>query len=88
MEIKNFTFFFLRIKSGCWDSNNVFIYATSNRLKYALFTGDYGIIKTLAEPLYLAQGRGKKVTAMDRELNVRTFVTLLFVSYLITHLKF
>lgn len=62
-----------KIKSGCWDTNNVFIYATSNHLKYALFTGDYGIIKTLAEPLYLAQARGKKVTAVDRELNVRTF---------------
>jgi len=62
-----------KIKSGAWDGSNVFIYSTSNHLKYALATGDHGIIKTLNDPVYLSQVKGKSVTAIDRELQVKTF---------------
>jgi len=62
-----------KIKSGAWDGSSVFIYSTSNHLKYALATGDHGIIKTLNDPIYLSQVKGKTVTAIDRELQVKTF---------------
>ncbi len=28
-----------RVKSGCWEDANVFIYTTSNHIKYALLNG-------------------------------------------------
>lgn len=32
----------IRVKSGAWDDSNVFIYTTSNHIKYALINGlDY-----------------------------------------------
>jgi len=63
-----------KIKSGCWDENFVFIYSTSNHLKYALPSGDHGIIKTLTDPLYLARVHGNRVVAIDRELNIQNYV--------------
>jgi coatomer protein complex subunit alpha (xenin) len=62
----------VRIKSGCWDvAKNIFIYATSNHIKYALQFGDKGIIRTLDTPLYLVRSSGNTVHCLDREGKVR-----------------
>jgi len=44
-----------RVKSGIWDDNGVFIYTTSNHIKYAISNGDHGIIRTLNLPVYLTR---------------------------------
>ncbi len=39
-----------RVKSGAWDEGgNVFIYTTSNHIKYVLNSGDHGIIRTFIQ---------------------------------------
>ena len=43
----------IRIKSGAWDGNDVFVFSTLNHIKYLLVTGDHGIIRTLEVPLYI-----------------------------------
>lgn len=46
----------VRVKSGAWDSSNkIFIYTTVNHVKYALPSGDTGIIRTLDVPIYLTK---------------------------------
>ncbi|KAJ0025402.1 hypothetical protein Pint_09052 [Pistacia integerrima] len=40
----------IRIKSGAWDENGVFIYTTLNHIKYCLPNGDSGIVRTLDAP--------------------------------------
>jgi coatomer protein complex subunit alpha (xenin) len=56
-----------RIKSGAWDDSGVFIYTTSNHIKYALTNGDYGIIRTLDLPIYITRIRDTSVYCLDRE---------------------
>ena len=56
-----------RVKSGTWDDNGVFIYTTSNHIKYAITNGDHGIIRTLHLPVYLTRMRGDQVFLLDRE---------------------
>uniref|UniRef100_A0A915E442 Coatomer subunit alpha n=1 Tax=Ditylenchus dipsaci TaxID=166011 RepID=A0A915E442_9BILA len=56
-----------RIKSGAWDENGVFIYTTSNHIKYALTAGDHGIIRTLDLPIYLLAVRGARLYCLNRE---------------------
>jgi coatomer protein complex subunit alpha (xenin) len=34
-----------RVKSGTWDDSGVFVYTTSNHIKYAITNGDHGIIR-------------------------------------------
>ncbi|GAM20654.1 hypothetical protein SAMD00019534_038290 [Acytostelium subglobosum LB1] len=58
-------------KSGVWDEHGVFIYTTSNHLKYLLPNGDNGTIKTIDTTLYLTGVKGSKVFAMDREFKKR-----------------
>jgi len=60
-----------RVKSATWDENGVLIYTTSNHIKYALLTGDHGIIRTLELPLYLTRVKGNKVYCLDREVRPR-----------------
>ena len=40
-----------RVKSATWDENGVLIYTTSNHIKYALLTGDHGIIRSSHQPI-------------------------------------
>lgn len=47
-----------RVKSGAWDEQGVFLYTTSNHIKYALTSGDYGIIRTLDVPIYITFAKG------------------------------
>ena len=54
-------------RSGAWDEQGVFVYTTSNHVKYVLpTTGDYGIIRTLDMPLYIVAARGSQLFCLDR----------------------
>eukprot|EP00033_Pygsuia_biforma_P002814 GCRY01003108.1.p1 GENE.GCRY01003108.1~~GCRY01003108.1.p1 ORF type:complete len:1215 (+),score=402.83 GCRY01003108.1:394-4038(+) len=65
----------IRIKSGAFSPNGVFIYSTLNHLKYVLPNGDGGIIKTLDNPMYIAciDPSGNVVYGLDRDGHVRSF---------------
>lgn len=56
-----------RVKSGTWDDQGVFVYTTSNHIKYAITNGDHGIIRTLNLPVYLTRMKGNQVFLLDRE---------------------
>ncbi|CAL8124546.1 unnamed protein product [Orchesella dallaii] len=61
-----------KVKSGAWDeSSNTFLYTTSNHIKYALTTGDNGILRTLQAPLYLTKVKNNQLIFLDREGKVR-----------------
>ncbi|KAF2073066.1 hypothetical protein CYY_005621 [Polysphondylium violaceum] len=59
-------------KTGIWDENGVFIYNTSNHLKYLLQNGDSGTIRTLETTVYITGVKGSKVFAIDRDLKNRS----------------
>lgn len=61
----------IRVKSGSWDDSNVFVYTTSNHIKYALTNGDHGIIRTLDLPVYITKIKGNSVYCLDREIRPR-----------------
>merc|ERR1719460_1224126 len=61
----------IRIKSGAWDGNDVFVFSTLNHIKYLLVTGDHGIIRTLEQPLYITHVSGGTIHGLDREARVR-----------------
>ncbi|XP_065347768.1 coatomer subunit alpha [Cloeon dipterum] len=60
-----------RVKSGAWDDCGVFVYTTSNHIKYCITNGDYGIIRTLDLPIYITKIRGNQVFCLDRECRPR-----------------
>ncbi|XP_037422263.1 coatomer subunit alpha-3 [Triticum dicoccoides] len=57
----------IRVKSGAWDENSVFIYSTLNHIKYCLPNGDSGIIKTLDVPVYITKVIGNNIFCLDRD---------------------
>ncbi|XP_039141352.1 coatomer subunit alpha-3-like [Dioscorea cayenensis subsp. rotundata] len=57
----------IRVKSGAWDENGVFIYSTLTHIKYCLPNGDNGIIKTLDVPIYITKVSGSSIYCLDRE---------------------
>ncbi|KAL9231674.1 hypothetical protein vseg_006869 [Gypsophila vaccaria] len=57
----------IRVKSGAWDDNGVFIYTTLNHIKYCLPNGDSGIIKTLDSPIYITKVSGNTIFCLDRD---------------------
>ncbi|KAL3318080.1 hypothetical protein Ciccas_003252 [Cichlidogyrus casuarinus] len=57
----------MRIKSGVWEHNDVFIYTTCNHIKYTLLNGDHGIIRTLDTPVYLTLMKDNQLFCLDRE---------------------
>ncbi|ELT95580.1 hypothetical protein CAPTEDRAFT_156336 [Capitella teleta] len=61
----------IRVKSGAWDESGVFIYTTSNHIKYTLVNGDHGIIRTLDLPIYITRIKGNSVYCLDRECRPR-----------------
>lgn len=61
----------IRVKSGSWDDSNVFVYTTSNHIKYALTNGDHGIIRTLDLPVYITKIKENQVYCLDRECRAR-----------------
>ncbi|VDM67828.1 unnamed protein product, partial [Strongylus vulgaris] len=56
-----------RVKSGAWDDEGIFLYTTSNHIKYALTAGDCGIVRTLDLPLYILAVRGTILYCLNRE---------------------
>ncbi|KAI6238268.1 Coatomer subunit alpha [Aphelenchoides fujianensis] len=56
-----------RVKSGAWDEQGVFVYTTSNHIKYALIAGDNGIIRTLDLPVYILAIRGTQLYCLNRD---------------------
>jgi coatomer subunit alpha len=64
----------IRVKSGAWDENGVFIYTTLNHIKYCLPNGDNGIIKTLDVPIYITKVSGTKIFCLDRDGKSRVIV--------------
>ncbi|KAJ8555539.1 hypothetical protein K7X08_013035 [Anisodus acutangulus] len=57
----------IRVKSGAWDDNGVFIYTTLTHIKYCLPNGDSGIIKTLDVPVYISKVYGNTIFCLDRD---------------------
>ncbi|ESQ53157.1 hypothetical protein EUTSA_v10024240mg [Eutrema salsugineum] len=57
----------IRVKSGAWDDNGVFIYTTLNHIKYCLPNGDNGIIKTLDVPIYITKVTANIIFCLDRD---------------------
>ena len=45
---------YLRVKSGAWDENGVFVYSTPSHVKYLLQNGDTGIIQACEQVIYIA----------------------------------
>ncbi|KAJ8762252.1 hypothetical protein K2173_007408 [Erythroxylum novogranatense] len=64
----------IRVKSGAWDDNGVFIYTTLNHIKYCLPNGDGGIIRTLEIPVYITKVSGNTIFCLDRDGKNRTIV--------------
>ncbi|KAK9066647.1 hypothetical protein SSX86_013970 [Deinandra increscens subsp. villosa] len=64
----------IRVKSGSWDDNGVFIYTTLTHIKYCLPNGDCGIIKTLDAPVYITKIFGNNVFCLDRDGKNRSIV--------------
>jgi coatomer protein complex subunit alpha (xenin) len=59
------------VKSGTWDDSGVFVYTTSNHIKYTITNGDHGIIRTLDLPVYLTRIKGSQVFCLDRDCKPR-----------------
>ncbi|KAI7731312.1 hypothetical protein M8C21_002588, partial [Ambrosia artemisiifolia] len=64
----------IRVKSGSWDDNGVFIYTTLTHIKYCLPNGDCGIIKTLDVPVYITKIFGNNIFCLDRDGKNRSIV--------------
>jgi coatomer protein complex subunit alpha (xenin) len=58
-----------RVKCGTWDESGVFIYTTSNHIKFALTAGDSGIIRTMDVPMYILAIRGNTLYCLNRDAN-------------------
>mmetsp|Transcript_8349 Transcript_8349/g.30852 ORF Transcript_8349/g.30852 Transcript_8349/m.30852 type:complete len:1234 (-) Transcript_8349:112-3813(-) len=61
----------VRIKSGAFDAQGVFIFTTLNHMKYCLPNSDSGTIKTLEQPIYIVKVLQNAVYYLDRECNAR-----------------
>eukprot|EP00933_Yihiella_yeosuensis_P037936 TRINITY_DN31926_c0_g1_i1.p1 TRINITY_DN31926_c0_g1~~TRINITY_DN31926_c0_g1_i1.p1 ORF type:complete len:1231 (+),score=309.08 TRINITY_DN31926_c0_g1_i1:52-3744(+) len=60
----------IRVKSGAWDENGVFVYATLSHVKYCLPNGDSGIIHSLQNPIYIVRVHKQNLYYVDREQKV------------------
>lgn len=57
----------LRVKSGTWDENGIFMYSALSHIKYCLPNGDSGIIKTLDVPVYITKVSRKSLYCLNRD---------------------
>ncbi|XP_068638932.1 coatomer subunit alpha-1-like [Aristolochia californica] len=64
----------IRVKSGAWADDGVFIYTTLNHIKYYLPNGDSGIIRTLDVPIYITKVSGNTIYCLDRDGRNRVIV--------------
>jgi len=60
----------IRVKSGAWDENGVFVYSTLSHVKYCLPNGDSGIIHSLQNPIYIVWVHKQHMYYVDREQQV------------------
>jgi coatomer protein complex subunit alpha (xenin) len=60
----------IRVKSGAWDENGVFVYSTLSHVKYCLTNGDSGIIHSLQNPIYIVRVHKQNLWFIDRENQV------------------
>merc|ERR1719502_2493937 len=60
----------IRVKSGAWDENGVFVYSTLSHVKYCLPNGDSGIIHSLQNPIYIVRVHKQFLYYIDRENTV------------------
>ena len=60
----------IRIKSGAWDGNDLFVFSTLNHIKYLLVTGDHGIIRT-RKPVETAPALGPRPRPMATLASMR-----------------
>mmetsp|Transcript_119841 Transcript_119841/g.189744 ORF Transcript_119841/g.189744 Transcript_119841/m.189744 type:complete len:1240 (+) Transcript_119841:60-3779(+) len=61
----------IRVKSGAWDENGVFIYATQSHVKYCLTNGDNGIIHSLPNPIYIQRVSKQNLWYIDRSQTIQ-----------------
>nr|GFA92272.1 coatomer subunit alpha-1-like [Tanacetum cinerariifolium] len=59
----------IRVKSGSWDDNGVFVYTTITHIKYCLPNGESGIVRTLDVPVYITKIFGNTLFCLDRDGN-------------------
>ncbi|KAL0736204.1 hypothetical protein Bca4012_012414 [Brassica carinata] len=71
----------VRVKSGAWDDNGVFIYTTLNHIKYCLPNGESGIIRSLDVPIYITKMSGSTISCLDRDGKIRA-ITINATQYL------
>ncbi|PIA60579.1 hypothetical protein AQUCO_00300222v1 [Aquilegia coerulea] len=64
----------IRVKSGAWDDNGVFVYKILNHIKYCLPNGDSGIIKTLDVPIYITEISGNTLFCLDWDWKNRAVI--------------
>mmetsp|Transcript_23313 Transcript_23313/g.51496 ORF Transcript_23313/g.51496 Transcript_23313/m.51496 type:complete len:1215 (-) Transcript_23313:268-3912(-) len=57
----------IRVKSGVWDENGVFVYATLSHVKYCLTNGDGGVIHSLQNPIYISRVHKHQMYYIDRD---------------------
>jgi len=62
----------VRVKSGAFDENNIFVYTTSNHINYCLDTGDHGMICTLDNPMYVSKIHRGTMYCLDRDCATRS----------------
>jgi coatomer protein complex subunit alpha (xenin) len=60
----------IRVKSGAWDENGVFVYSTLSHVKYCLTNGDSGIIHSLTTPIYIVRVHKQNLHYVDRENSI------------------
>jgi coatomer protein complex subunit alpha (xenin) len=59
----------VRLKSGAFDENDIFIYTTSNHIKFCLPIGDNGLIRTLDAPVYICSVYRGTIYCLNRKRN-------------------
>ena len=61
----------VKVKSGEWDENNIFIYSTTTHIKYTLSNGDNGLIRTMNRCIYATKVFRGVLFCLDREWKPR-----------------
>ena len=56
-----------RVKGVVWSPENVLVYATKSQLKFTLVGGEHGVLRSLAEPVYLVELKRRSVVVFTRE---------------------
>jgi coatomer protein complex subunit alpha (xenin) len=60
-----------RVKSGAWFKGQFFVYTTKTHLKYVLPNGDSGILRSIADRIYVAAVLEKQVICLNADSEVR-----------------